>query len=159
MGCKLTWLNPRGNHNAQARFARGHASRAPARVYGRRAHLLMRPRVARTCSRVRVSPPPARVCGRRLRLRICTRVSPAHYARVCMRGRAPTHPLPPPPMGVGVASKHQAPSQEPTFTLYYLRKSAPKKLKTHFPIFYTVTDTFPSISNSAYRSRREPKHR
>ena len=96
----------------------------------------MRPRVARTCSRVRVSPPPARVCGRRLRLRICTRVSPAHYARVCMCGRAPTHPLPPPPMGVGVASKHQAPSQEPTFTLYYLRKSAPKKLKTHFPIFY-----------------------
>ena len=111
----------------------------------------MRPRVARACSRVRVSPPPARVCGRRLRLRICTRVSPAHYARVCMRGRAPTHPLPPPPMGVGVASKHQAPSQEPTFTLYYLRKSAPKKLKTHFPIFYNGRMGFlllPSASGS-----------
>lgn len=54
-------------------------------------------------------------------------------------------------MGVGVASKHQAPSQEPTFTLYSLRKSAPKKLKTHFPIFYNERMGFlllPSTSGS-----------
>lgn len=81
----------------------------------RRAHLLACVGVGFACAYVR---------GYRPRI---TRA----YVHVWAR----THPPPPPPpVGGGVGSKHQAPSWEPTFTLYFSRKSAPKK-----PIFLLLT--------------------